>query len=155
MPVHGSGSGRGECPGARRWLDDFARNSDWRRFAEGRSLTTSVAREFDRAHCSKVRVRVLASFVRASYCSCNLSGRSNQVKFCATNLKNDEPFVGQGVRAVRLHGVQGGAEVRIFSPRLVTSRSDIARACLLVRRSFGAPLAMVYFAREKILAKRL
>ena len=43
--------------------------------------------------CSEVRVRVLASFVRASYCSCNLGGRSIYVKFCATNLKNDDPFV--------------------------------------------------------------
>lgn len=41
----------------------------------------------------KVRVRVLASFVRASYCSCNLGGRPIHVKFCATNLKNEDPLV--------------------------------------------------------------
>lgn len=34
----------------------------------------------------KIRIRVLASFVRASYCICNLCGKPNHVKFRATNF---------------------------------------------------------------------
>lgn len=42
----------------------------------------------------KVRVRVLASFVRASYCSCNVGCMSIHVKLCTTNLRDDDLLVG-------------------------------------------------------------
>ena len=79
--------GDGDCPRARRWLTDFARNRDWRRFAEGRSSAAHMLASLMEHIAVKVRVRVLASFVRASYCNLNLVGKYTVVKRTYTEFR--------------------------------------------------------------------
>jgi len=45
---------------------------------------------------------VLANFVRASYCKCNLGGMPFHVKLCATDFDNDDEFQSTGVPKCRM-----------------------------------------------------
>jgi len=74
----------------------LARNRDWRRFAEGRSLTTSDAPEFDGACCSESSCSSARQFRQGQLLQLQFRRQVKPCQILYNEFKDDDLFVGQG-----------------------------------------------------------